>query len=67
MLGTGRLSRRGCDRDDRDLASARPASEIDGRITATLTVINANSPLRLDIPMGEGLLRMARAGQPVVA
>lgn len=32
---------------------------------ATLTVVNSNSPLRLDIPMGEGLLAMARAGQPV--
>jgi len=32
---------------------------------ATLTVVNSNSPLRLDIPMGEGLCAMARAGQPV--
>ena len=32
---------------------------------ATLTVINSNSPLRLDIPMGEGLIAMARAGQPI--
>ncbi len=32
---------------------------------ATLTIINSNSPLRLDIPMGEGLCAMARAGQPV--
>jgi trimethylamine--corrinoid protein Co-methyltransferase len=31
----------------------------------TLTVVNANSPLRLDIPMGEGLCAMAKAGQPV--
>jgi trimethylamine--corrinoid protein Co-methyltransferase len=31
----------------------------------TLTIINSNSPLRLDIPMGEGLCAMARAGQPV--
>jgi len=30
-----------------------------------LTVVNSNSPLRLDIPMGEGLCAMARAGQPV--
>lgn len=32
---------------------------------ATLTIVNSNSPLRLDIPMGEGLCTMARAGQPV--
>ncbi|MDI7862120.1 trimethylamine methyltransferase family protein [Rhizobiaceae bacterium n13] len=32
---------------------------------ATLTVINSNSPLRLDIPMGEGLIAMSRAGQPI--
>ncbi len=32
---------------------------------ATLTIVNSNSPLRLDIPMGEGLCAMARAGQPV--
>ena len=32
---------------------------------STLTIINSNSPLRLDIPMGEGLCAMARAGQPV--
>jgi trimethylamine--corrinoid protein Co-methyltransferase len=32
---------------------------------ATLTVVNSNSPLRLDVPMGEGLCAMARAGQPV--
>ena len=27
---------------------------------ALITIINSNSPLRLDIPMGEGLLAMAR-------
>lgn len=32
---------------------------------AALTIINSNSPLRLDIPMGEGLVAMARAGQPI--
>jgi trimethylamine--corrinoid protein Co-methyltransferase len=31
----------------------------------TLTIINSNSPLRLDIPMCEALLAMGRAGQPV--
>ena len=35
------------------------------RNPALLTVVNSNSPLRLDVPMGEGLLAMARAGQPV--
>jgi len=40
----------------RDELKARPT---------TLTIINSNSPLRLDIPMGEGLCAMARAGQPV--
>lgn len=32
---------------------------------ATLTIVNSNSPLKLDVPMGEGLCAMARAGQPV--
>ena len=31
----------------------------------TLTIINSNSPLRLDVPMCEALLAMGRAGQPV--
>jgi trimethylamine--corrinoid protein Co-methyltransferase len=31
----------------------------------TLTIINSNSPLRLDIPMCEALLAMGRCGQPV--
>ena len=35
------------------------------RNPATLTIINSNSPLRLDIPMGEGLCAMASAGQPI--
>ncbi|HSE75812.1 MAG TPA: trimethylamine methyltransferase family protein, partial [Dongiaceae bacterium] len=34
-------------------------------IPVTLTIINSNSPLRLDIPMCEALLAMGRAGQPV--
>jgi trimethylamine--corrinoid protein Co-methyltransferase len=34
---------------------------------SAMTVINTNSPLRLDGPMGDGLIRMARFGQPVVA
>ena len=31
-----------------------------------MTVINTNSPLRLDGPMGDGLMEMALHGQPVV-
>lgn len=31
----------------------------------TLTVINSNSPLKLDIPMGEALTAMSLAGQPL--
>jgi len=32
-----------------------------------ITIINTNSPLRLDGPMSEGLIEMASWGQPVVA
>ena len=32
-----------------------------------MTIINTNSPLRLDGPMGDGLIEMATNGQPVVA
>ena len=32
-----------------------------------MTIVNTNSPLRLDGPMSEGLIAMAEAGQPVVA
>jgi trimethylamine--corrinoid protein Co-methyltransferase len=46
---------RGIDRD----ALAREPS--------LMTVINTNSPLRLDGPMGDGLIEMAVHGQPVVA
>ena len=34
---------------------------------AILTVINSNSPRRLDGPMSEGLITYARAGQPFAA
>ena len=30
-----------------------------------ITLVNTNSPLRLDDPMSQGLIEMARAGQPV--
>jgi trimethylamine--corrinoid protein Co-methyltransferase len=32
-----------------------------------MTIVNTNSPLRLDGPMSEGLMAMAEHGQPVVA
>ncbi len=37
------------------------------REPSAMTVINTNSPLRLDGPMGDGLMEMAQYGQPVVA
>jgi trimethylamine---corrinoid protein Co-methyltransferase len=48
------------------IANGIPPDAIDGKVIAG-TVINANSPLRLDIPMGEGLVELARAGQATVA
>ncbi|MFO1036339.1 MAG: trimethylamine methyltransferase family protein [Geminicoccaceae bacterium] len=35
-------------------------------IPCLTVVINTNSPLQLDIPMAEGLIEMARFGQPIV-
>ena len=35
-------------------------------IPCLTVIINTNSPLQLDIPMAEGLIEMARHGQPVV-
>jgi trimethylamine---corrinoid protein Co-methyltransferase len=37
------------------------------REPSLMTVINTNSPLRVDGPMGDGLIEMAMHGQPVVA
>jgi trimethylamine--corrinoid protein Co-methyltransferase len=37
------------------------------REPSAMTVINSNSPLRLDGPMSDGLIEMATYGQPVVA
>jgi trimethylamine--corrinoid protein Co-methyltransferase len=37
------------------------------REPSLMTVINTNSPLRLDGPMSDGLIEMASHGQPVVA
>ena len=48
------------------IANGIPQERIDGRVIAG-TVINANSPMRLDIPMGEGLVELARAGQATIA
>ena len=38
-----------------------------GAEPSLITIINTNSPLRLDGPMGDGLIAMAEAGQAVVA
>ena len=43
---------------DRDALAREPSA---------MTIINTNSPLRLDGPMGDGLMEMATYGQPVVA
>jgi trimethylamine--corrinoid protein Co-methyltransferase len=43
---------------DRDRLAAEPS---------LMTIINTNSPLRLDGPMSDGLIEMAIHGQPVVA
>jgi len=43
---------------DRDRMLAEPTA---------ITIVNTNSPLRLDGPMGDGLIAMAEAGQPTVA
>ncbi|HEX3064585.1 MAG TPA: trimethylamine methyltransferase family protein, partial [Dongiaceae bacterium] len=48
------------------IASGIPQSEIGDKVIAG-TVINANSPMRLDIPMGEGLVELARNGQVTIA
>ncbi len=44
------------------IAFGVPRDEMHRQVIA-VTVINANSPMRLDGPMGEGLVEMARAGQ----
>ncbi len=43
---------------DRDALAREPA---------LMTIVNTNSPLRLDEPMSDGLIAMAEHGQPVVA
>ena len=50
------------------IAIARGVSRDDLiREPSTMTVINSNSPLRLDGQMSEGLIEMALNGQPVIA
>ena len=44
------------------IAYGIPRDRMDRQITA-ITVINSNSPLRLDNAMGEGLVELARSGQ----
>jgi trimethylamine---corrinoid protein Co-methyltransferase len=44
------------------IAHGIPRDRMDRQVTA-ITVINSNSPLRLDGPMGEGLVELARSGQ----
>jgi len=47
------------------IAYGIPRDRMDRQITA-ITVINSNSPLRLDGPMGEGLVELARSGQALI-
>ena len=65
-LGFGADGRRGRARGHR----ASPAGvdrDTLAREPSLITIINTNSPLRLDGPMGDGLIAMAEAGQAVVA
>mgnify|MGYP002628016212 FL=1 len=52
-----------------DMAAIARGTDRDGLLArpGALTVINSNSPLRLDGPMSEGLTAFARAGQPFAA
>jgi trimethylamine--corrinoid protein Co-methyltransferase len=55
--------------DALEVAAITLGTDRDGllRQPALMTVVNSNSPLRLDGPMSEGLIAMAEHGQPVVA
>ena len=55
--------------DALEIAGLLRGTDRDGllREPSLMTVINTNSPLRLDGPMGDGLIEMALHGQPVVA
>lgn len=50
-----------------DMAAISLGTDRDGLLArpALLTIINTNTPLTLDIPMAEGLIEMAEAGQAV--
>jgi trimethylamine--corrinoid protein Co-methyltransferase len=56
-------------RDALDVISLIRGVDRDALVTepSLMTVINTNSPLRLDGPMSDGLIEMAIHGQPVVA
>jgi trimethylamine--corrinoid protein Co-methyltransferase len=55
--------------DALEIAAITRGSERDQLVAepSLITIINTNSPLRLDGPMSEGLIEMATWGQPVVA
>jgi trimethylamine--corrinoid protein Co-methyltransferase len=55
--------------DALEVASITLETDRDGLLAdpVLMTVVNSNSPLRLDGPMSEGLIAMAEHGQPVVA
>ena len=55
--------------DALEVAALAMGTDRDGLLAdpALMTVVNSNSPLRLDGPMSDGLIAMAEAGQPVVA
>jgi trimethylamine--corrinoid protein Co-methyltransferase len=55
--------------DALEVAAITLSTDRDGLLAepALMTVVNSNSPLRLDGPMAEGLIAMAEHGQPVVA
>jgi len=61
-LGRERILRRG--RDDRD--RARISKEQLAREPSLFSIVNSNSPLRLDHAYAAGLMAMAEHGQPVV-
>jgi trimethylamine--corrinoid protein Co-methyltransferase len=64
-LGTGRV----VVDDALEVASIVRGVDRDGllREPSLMTIVNTNSPLRLDGPMSDGLVEMALHGQPVVA
>ena len=65
-LGARPDRRRRCDRGRLPRPRRRPRRARSAS-RACMTIINTNSPLRLDGPMGDGLIEMALHGQPVVA